>query len=87
MDARDEVGAQGGVDGAVALDAAHGRKGGGAQDDVEMSLSGAIIACVACVAVAVIDHLQPIRGESIGQFVVNLVCDWHISVNPLQSVA
>jgi hypothetical protein len=39
------------------------------------------------VAVAVIDHLQPIGGESIGQFVVNLVRDWHISVNPLQSVA
>jgi hypothetical protein len=85
VNARDQIGAKGCMHGTVALDAAHGGKLRRADHDVEMRLAGAIIARMAGMALAVIDHFQLIRRKSLRQFVMNLVYDWHISVNPLQS--
>jgi hypothetical protein len=86
VDAGDQIGAESCMDGAMALDAAHGRKGGSAQNDVEMGFASAIIARVACVAVAIVDHLDVAWRKDLGKFALYLVCDCHISVKPLQSV-
>lgn len=86
VDAPDQIGAESGVDGTVALDPAHRGEAFGADGDVEMRLAAAIIACVAGVAVAVIHHFQMVGRKGFGQFAVNFVSNRHYFVNPLQSL-
>lgn len=85
MDAADKVGAKRFVHGAVAGHARHRLENGSTDRHVEMRLTCTIIACVACVIVAVIHHIQLVWRKGLGQFAFNLVCDTHIYVNPLLS--
>ena len=55
------------VNGAVAVDAGHGAKGGGADQDVEMSLAAVTPAAMATVRLAIVNNFQPGWRKSGGQ--------------------
>ena len=63
MDARHQIGAEGGVNRAVAGQARQGGKGGGAQDDGEMGLAPFAPAGVAAVLFAVVVDFQPLKHK------------------------
>lgn len=85
MNPRDQIGAKGGMDRPMALHAVHRAECGVTNCHTEMRLPGAIITRMACVAVAVIDHIQLLGAESSVQLRINFLCNRHMSVNPLQS--
>ena len=67
VDAGDQFGTQGLVDGAVAVDAGHGSEGSGADQDIEMRLAAVTPTAVASMAFAIIDDFQPGWRKSSGQ--------------------
>jgi hypothetical protein len=77
VDAGNQIGTQGFVDGAVAVDAGHWHEDGGADDDIEMRLAAFAPAAVAAMGFAVIDDFQPIRGKSSRQAIFYFIGDRH----------
>src|SRR5690606_15544266 len=55
--------AERGVDGALAVEPGLARKGGGFDDDGEVAFAAAVVASMAAMLFAVVDHLEPRRGE------------------------
>lgn len=64
MNARDQIGAKCRMDCAVALHTVHRAECRVPDCHTEMRLPSAIIACMTCVAVAVIHDIQLLRAES-----------------------
>jgi DnaJ-like protein len=68
--------AERGVDGALALEAGLAGESGRFDGDREMAFAAAVVAGMAAMLVAVVDHFEPGRSERLAQAFVDLGRDW-----------
>ena len=62
-------------DHALALQPAFAGESAALDHDSKMRFSASVVACVSVMLRAVIDHLEVIRRESLGQYRFDLICD------------